>query len=105
MRKPLYPHIPSSKREPLYPHVKSTKGAAETGTPEIIKLTGDIWDTMTPVERENLRVKALAASSFTDPTSLDVSKYWLGYWGEEKRALIREFKKEQVARGGFTELG
>lgn len=62
-----------------------------------LKLTGDVWGRMSPVERENLRVKALAASSFTDPTSLDVGKHWDEYWGEEKRALIREFKKEQVA--------
>jgi len=34
MRKPLYPHIPSSKREPLYPHVtKSPSVIAKKGNP------------------------------------------------------------------------
>jgi len=59
--------------------------------PEVTKLTGDIWDTMTPIERDQLGVKA----------KLDAERRgerWIGLFGEEKRALIREYKKEQLAK-------
>jgi len=56
----------------------------------LTKLTGDIWNSMTPIEREQLGVKA----------ELDAAtrgEFWSGLWPEQKRALIREFKKEQLA--------
>lgn len=56
-------------------------------TPEVTNLTGDVWDRMTPIEREQLGVKA----------KLDAAtrgQRWIQLFGEEKRALIREFKKE-----------
>ena len=57
------------------------------------KLTGEIWNTMTPREAENLRARAQDATLFSDPKSLDVCKRWIAYWGEEKRALIKEYKR------------
>lgn len=62
----------------------------EAVTPEVTKLTGDIWNRMTPIAREQLGVKA----------KLDAERrgtHWIELFPEEKRALIREFKKEQVA--------
>ncbi|GAH52201.1 unnamed protein product, partial [marine sediment metagenome] len=59
-------------------------------TPEVTKLTGDIWDTMFPMEREQLGIKAGLSAE-------ERGSRWIGMWPEKKRALIREFKKEQVA--------
>ncbi len=59
-------------------------------TPEVTKLTGDIWNRITPAERDRLGIKAGLDAEARD-------KRWIGLWGEQKRAVIREFKKEQVA--------
>jgi len=58
---------------------------------EAEKLTGDIWDSMTPIEREQLGMKAKLDAE-------ERGQRWIGLWPEKKRALIREFKKEQLAK-------
>lgn len=74
--------------------------AVEEVKPEVTKLTGDIWNRMTPMGREQLGVKA----------GLDAEERgsrWIELWPEKKRALIREFKKEQellVAKPPAVEL-
>ena len=68
----------------------SIVGRAEV-VPEVTKLTGGIWNTMTPIEREQLGLKA----------NLDAEtrgERWDGLFPQDKRALIREFKKEQLAK-------
>jgi len=50
-------------------------------------LTGDIWNRMTPIKREQLGIKA----------GLDAEARggrWMDLFPEQKRALIREYKKE-----------
>jgi len=54
------------------------------------KMTGDIWDRMTPIERERLGIKA----------KLDAerrSTFWIELWPAEKRAIISAYKKEARA--------
>ena len=61
--------------------------------PEVTKLTGDIWNAMTPAERETLRVRAKSNTNLSiKGAQLEFSKYWDEYFGEEKRALIRAYK-------------
>ena len=84
----LMAQIRSSKS--ITKKLESTKTAPSTVTPEVTRLTGDIWNRMTPAEREQLGVKA----------KLDAATRggrWMDLFPEEKRALIREFKKEQLA--------
>lgn len=60
-----------------------------------LPLTGDIWNRMTPIQRENLGLKA----------KLDAQtrgERWDGLWPAEKRALIREYKKERGATDSFA---
>jgi len=62
----------------------------ETPVTPVTKLTKDIWNSMTPMEREQLGVKAGLNAE-------ERGYRWLELWPEQKRALIREFKKEQLA--------
>lgn len=53
------------------------------------KMTGDIWNRMTPVKRNNLAVKA--GLNFVEG-----DKKWIDFWPEQKRAIIRAYKKENM---------
>lgn len=69
--------------------------SAPQGSQEVKMLTGDIWNRMTPFERDQLGIKA----------KLDAEtrgERWIGLWPAEKRALIREYKKEQGASNSFA---
>lgn len=88
---PVTPVTPTiTKPLPKVPPVPVLGGIVPPVTPEITKLTGDTWDRMVPIEREQLGIRA----------KLDAErrgKRWIELFPEEKRALIREYKKEVTA--------
>jgi len=69
-KKPLYPHIPSSKREPLYPHVKSVKEVA-VATPPVTEPKYQITAEDLVYSRSREEIQAKLQQIFGSYKSLD----------------------------------